>query len=66
MIHKYSVEAPTTPGARPTIQSTHKTLAEARKSAKRFQSRRDLKRSDVRIGNMLEGGKLVEYAGPPR
>lgn len=60
---KYIVTAPKTPGATPTGQTAN-TLADARKIAKSFQDRRDLKGQDVRIER--DNGQLVEYAGPAR
>lgn len=61
--HKYNVSAPKTPGSAHSI--THATtLADARKIAKQFSSRADLKRQDVRIERA--DGTLVEYAGPAR
>ena len=60
---KYTVSAPKTPGASPSAHPA-KTLAEARKIAKTFADRRDLKGQDVRIEKA--DGSLVEYAGPAR
>lgn len=60
---KYTVNAPKTPGAAATAIAAG-TLVEARKIAKQFYGRRDLKRQDVRIERA--DGTLVEYAGPAR
>ena len=60
---KYFVSAPKTPGATPTRLAAA-SLPEARKIAKTFAGRRDLKGQDVRIER--DTGALVEYAGPPR
>lgn len=59
----YTVTAPKTPGSVPAVIGTAKRIAEARKLAKPYQSRRDLTRQDVRIER---DGKLAEYAGPVR
>lgn len=60
---KYIVSAPKTPGATPS-ETPAATLAEARKIAKTYSGRRDLKGQDVRINKA--DGSLVEYAGPAR
>lgn len=57
------VIAPATPGARPSVIGTARTIREARKLAKPYQSRKDLTYQDVRI---VRGGKLAEYCGPAR
>ena len=56
---RYTVTAPQTPGAMPTSRSA-KTLAEARKMAREYRGRADLRAQDVRIERE---GRLVEY-GP--
>lgn len=61
-MNKYIVTAPATPGATPSVVSTHATLTAARKSAVGFsRGRRDLRGQDVRIER--PDGALVEYAG---
>ena len=60
-MNKYLVTAPSTPGATPTSQSVH-TLRDARRIARTFRDRRDLRGQDVRIERA--DGRLVEYAGP--
>ena len=62
---KYQVSAPKTPGASPTVLSTHSTLREARKAARSLGARRDLTRQDVRIERTTDI-HVVEYAGPSR
>ena len=60
----YTVIAPMTPGATPTVYATTQTLREARAAAAAFaQQRRDLTYQDVRIER---AGTRVEYAGPAR
>jgi hypothetical protein len=61
---KYTVTAPKTPGAQPAEVAAVRTLAEARRAARPFASRPDLKGQDVRINRA--DGSLVEYAGPSR
>ena len=57
------VIAPATPGARPSVIGTARTIREARKLAKPYQTRKDLTYPDVRIA---KGGRHVEYCGPAR
>lgn len=60
---QYTVTAPKTPGSQPSVVGTARRIADARKLAKPYQSRRDLTHQDVRIER---DGKLAEYAGPVR
>lgn len=60
---KYNVSAPKTPGATPSNHPAA-SMAQARKIAKTFANRPDLKGQDVRIERA--DGQLVEYAGPAR
>ena len=64
MARTYTVSAPTTPGAAPTVQGVYHRIDAARKCAADFGGRSDLCRQDVRIDNGI--GMLVEYAGPCR
>jgi len=58
----YTLTAPATPGATPTVASTHSTLESARAAARTLsRGRPDLRGQDVRIDR--EDGSLVEYAG---
>jgi len=58
----YTLTAPATPGAPPSIISTHVTLRAARFAAHSLsRGRPDLRGQDVRINR--EDGSLVEYAG---
>lgn len=61
---KYTVLAPETPGASPSVIGTASTIREARRLAKPYTSRLDLRWQDVRINDT--DGMLVEYAGPSR
>ncbi len=74
----FIVSAPSVPGAVPTEQSEHRTLADARIESRNWHSRKDLKAHDVRIDRALgpkNGSRdnpdgrervFVEYAGPTR
>lgn len=62
---KYVVVAPATPGATPTNIKFCETLPEARRVAKTFRQRPDLRWQDVRIDS-YPSGILKEYAGPHR
>lgn len=61
---KYVVTAPKSPGAQPSAVAECATIAEARRAARPFASRKDLSGQDVRIER--PDGMLVEYAGPSR
>jgi hypothetical protein len=63
-MHRYQISAPRTPGAEPTMLSTHARIDDARRAARELEHRRDLTRQDVRIE--YADGRLVEYAGPSR
>lgn len=60
---KYTIETRPTPGSTTTTVGTAKTIREARRIARQYDSRRDLTYQDVAI---RRGGKIVEYAGPSR
>ena len=60
----YTVTAPRTPGATPSVIGTADTLTEARQIAAQFRHRPDLRGQDVRIDDAT--GRKVEYAGPAR
>lgn len=74
----YQISAPATPGARPTTYGPFKTLAAARKEARKWAHRKDLTNQDVRIERRPgrpngsrdnpDGREVVfvEYAGPNR
>jgi hypothetical protein len=60
---KYFVAVPESPGSVAT-RLPASTLADARRIARRYRERRDLKGQDVRIERA--DGRLLEYAGPAR
>jgi hypothetical protein len=64
-MNRYQITAPFTPGAVPSVQGGTRTLAEARRFARKIsEGRSDLRGQDVRIEDLA--GNLVEYAGPVR
>ncbi len=74
----YQIKAPATPGATPSTFGPYKTLAAARKEARRWEVRGDLTVQDVRIERLVgrplgsrdvpdgRPTQFVEYAGPCR
>ena len=62
MLKKYTITAPTKPGATPTSVSVP-TLRAAELIARQYRYRSDLRAQDVRIDI---DGRLVRYAGPNR